>query len=74
MPTFTLRYEDDGLGLDKRVEFDGEHPALALSLSAGETPGRRAILLADGKPLCRLGHEEDGFWIVAEPYSSSSLA
>jgi hypothetical protein len=74
MPTFTLRYDDDGLGLDKRVEFDGTTPAIALNLASGEAAGRRAVLLADGKPLCRLGREVDGFWIVAQPNCPGSPA
>lgn len=72
MPTFTLRYDDDGLGLDKRVEFDGTNPAIALNLASGEAPGRRAVLLADGKPLCRLGREAGGFWVVAQSDCPSS--
>ncbi len=65
MPTFTLHYEDDGLGLDKRVEFDGSSPATALEIASSEPPGREAILSADGQPICRLAHADRGLWVVA---------
>jgi len=65
VPTFALHYEDDGVGLDKRVEFDGTSPAVALEVAGAERPGRRATLLVDGEPLCRLGQTDHGLWIVA---------
>ncbi|MBE1526922.1 hypothetical protein GGC65_001378 [Sphingopyxis sp. OAS728] len=65
MPTFTLRYKDDGLGLDKRVEFDATSPAVALGVASAEREGRRAILLADGEPLCELARESEGYWRIA---------
>lgn len=65
MPTFTLHYQDDGVGLDKRVEFDGSCPGAALGVARNERPGRQATLLVDGAPLCRLGQTDHGLWIVA---------
>lgn len=67
MTTFSLHYEDDGLGLEKRVEFEARNAALALSIAHGEAEGRWAELLADGRPVCRLGRSATSagdFWII----------
>lgn len=66
--TYTLRYEEDALGLPKRIEFEAESPAGALEIAMGEAEGRRALLLADGEPLCQLvkaAADPAPFWIVA---------
>lgn len=66
--TYTLRYEEDALGLPKRIEFEAESPAAALEIAMGEAEGRRALLLADGEPLCQLvkaAADPAPFWIVA---------
>jgi hypothetical protein len=50
--TYTLRYDEDALGLPKM----------------GEAEGRRALLLADGEPLCQLvkaAADPAPYWIVA---------
>ena len=66
--TYTLRYEEDALGLPKRIEFEAESPAAALEIAMGEAEGRRALLLADGEPLCQLvkaAADPAPYWIVA---------
>ncbi|WP_432769978.1 MAG: hypothetical protein HEQ22_04315 [Sphingopyxis sp.] len=52
--TYTLRYDEDAVGLPKRIEFEADSPAAALEIAMGEAEGRRALLLADGAPLCQL--------------------
>ena len=36
MITYALRYEDDGIGIEKRVEFEADTPAQALLIAQGE--------------------------------------
>ena len=65
--TYTLRYEDDALGLDKRIEFEAANPAYALKIASVEAAGRRALLLENGQPICALVKGASGdapFWIV----------
>jgi hypothetical protein len=52
--TYTLRYDDDAVGIGKRVEFEAANAAYALEIARGEADGRRALLLENGRPLCRL--------------------
>ncbi len=70
--TYTLRYEEDALGLPKRIEFEAESPAAALEIAMGEAEGRRALLLADGEPLCQLvkaAADPAPYWIVARDHA-----
>ena len=67
MITYMLRYEDDGLGVEKRVEFKADTPAQALLIAQAEAEGRWAELSADGKPICRIGRENVGtgnYWVI----------
>lgn len=67
MITYTLRYEEDGLGVEKRVEFEAKTPAQALLIAQGEAEGRWAELCADGKLVCRLGRQSTGasnYWVI----------
>lgn len=62
-----LRYEDDGLGVEKRVEFEADSPAQALLIAQGEAEGRWAELSADGQRICQLGREGLGaanYWVI----------
>ncbi|HET6526875.1 hypothetical protein [Sphingopyxis sp.] len=68
MATYTLRYQDDGLGVEKRVEFDADSPARALGIAQGEAEGRWAELCIDGKPVCRIGRAGTGagdYWVIS---------
>lgn len=62
-PTLALHYEDDGLGLGKRLLFEASSLAAALDVTAG----RQAQLFLDGTPVCRLLKADDThpYWIVA---------
>lgn len=67
--TYTLRYEDDSLGIEKRIEFEAVSAAYALEIARAEAEGRRALLLENGRPLCRLVKALAGdapYWIVAD--------
>lgn len=66
--TYTLCYDDDALGLPKRIEFEAESPAMALEIAKGEADGRQARLLVDGEPLCQLVKApaaDAPYWIIA---------
>jgi hypothetical protein len=65
--TYALRYEDDGIGIEKRVEFEADTPAQALLIAQSEAEGRWAELSADGRPICLLGRENLGagnYWVI----------
>lgn len=66
-PTLTLHYDEDDIGLEKRLLFEAENPAGALEIAAGEAAGRTARLFVDGMPLCSLlkADEDNPYWIVA---------
>jgi len=66
--TYTLRYEEDALGIDKRIEFEAASPAYALEIAGAEAEGRRALLLENGRPICALVKAAAGdapLWIIA---------
>lgn len=76
MITYALRYEDDGIGIEKRVEFEADTPAQALLIAQGEAEGRWAELSADGRPICLLGRENLGagnYWVI-RPQQHSEIA
>lgn len=67
--TYSLHYEEDALGIAKRVEFEARSAAYALEIAVAEADGRQALLLEDGRPLCRLIKALPGeapYWIVAD--------
>lgn len=66
--TYTLCYEDDCRGLEKRVRFEAASAATALEIARGEAGGRWALLMCEGEILCRLEREAVGsseYWVVA---------
>lgn len=68
-PTITLHYDDDAIGIEKRLLFEAATPAAALEVAAGEAAGRHARLFVDGEPLCSLlkADNEHPYWIIAAP-------
>lgn len=69
MPTYTLAYEDDGRGVERKIEFDAADPSRALMIAQTLKPGRSAMLWQENKPLCRLERRLVGsscdVWVVA---------
>ncbi|HZG32935.1 MAG TPA: hypothetical protein VEZ59_06645 [Sphingopyxis sp.] len=65
--TLMLHYDDDDIGLEKRLLFEAASLAAALEIAAGEAAGRHARLFVDGTPLCSLlkADEDNPYWIVA---------
>lgn len=68
-PTLMLHYDEDHIGLEKRLLFEAASPASALDIAAGEAAGRSARLFVDGAPLCSLlkADDDNPYWIVAAP-------
>lgn len=66
-PTLALHYDDDRIGIGKRLLFEAATPAAALEVAAGEAAGRQARLFVDGAPLCSLlkADDEHPYWVVA---------
>lgn len=72
--TYTLCYDDDALGLPKRIEFEADSPAMALEIAEGEADGRQARLFVDGEPLCLLVKApaaDAPYWIIASEQRAS---
>lgn len=72
--TYSLHYEDDRLGLAKRVEFEAGSAAYALEIAVAEVEGRHALLLEEGRPVCRLVKASPGespYWIIAAGEAST---
>lgn len=75
--TYSLHYEDDALGIAKRVEFEAGSAAYAWEIALAEADGRQALLLEDGRPLCRLIKALPGeapYWIVADGPASMAAS
>lgn len=65
--TYTLCYQEDCRGLEKRVRFEAASAAVALEIAQGEADGRWALLLCDGEILCRLERAAAGpgqYWVI----------
>lgn len=71
--TFSLYYDDDDVGIAKRVEFEAPNAALALDIAGGEAEGRLVILCEGARPLCRLVKSAAGtapLWVVLSAASA----
>jgi hypothetical protein len=68
--SYSLHFDEDGAGLPKRIEFEAASASVALEIAERECDGRWALLICDGRPVCRVGHNA-GTWTIA-PCSSFS--
>lgn len=64
MNTYRIVLDDDGVGLDKRIEFEAEDAAQALMVLEREGRGRRAKVWENEAPLCSLVRLREGFWTI----------
>lgn len=64
MDTYQLIFSDDGRGEPRKIEFDAEDAATALSIAHKEAPDRSAELWRDAQKLCTIRRKEEGFWQV----------
>ncbi|GGD73212.1 hypothetical protein [Croceicoccus mobilis] len=66
MQSFRLKLTDDGIGLEKFIDFDGRDAGAALEVLDNEAAGRRAELWSGEQFVCALTRDSDGggFWQV----------
>jgi hypothetical protein len=64
MPLYTLRFLDDGAGVEKRIEFDAADAGSALEVAGGEAPNRNAELWEGTKRLCTIRRTEAAVWRI----------
>lgn len=62
--SYSLQFDDDGIGLPRRVEFEAASAFAALEIAEEQCNGRWALLLCDGAELCRVGRS-GGTWMIA---------
>ena len=69
MARYSLIYRLDGTGPDKRIEFHGEDPSLALQIAHREASDRPAELWKDGEKLCTIRRVGEGpdYWMIGPP-------
>ena len=65
--SYSLQFDDDGVGLPKRIEFEAASAGIALEIEERECDGRWALLVCDGQALCRVGHNGGTWTILACP-------
>ena len=68
MPTYTLSYEDDGKGVERKIRFEASDAARALTIAQSIKPGRSGTLWEGDRRLCRLERRMLGsasdVWVV----------
>lgn len=64
MPLYTLKFLDDGVGVEKRIEFDAADAGRALDVAKCEAPNRNAELWEGTKRLCTIRRAEAAFWRI----------
>lgn len=64
---YSLRFEEDGIGLPKRVEFEAASASLALEIAEQECHGRSALLVCEGKAICQVSHHAGAWRITPVP-------
>lgn len=66
MVNYSLLLTDDGIGLEKRIDFLGVDASSALSVLSNEVEGRRAELWQEDHFICTLQRDGSGrgFWRI----------
>ncbi len=66
MQSYRLKLADDGIGIEKFIEFDGVDASSALSVLGNEMSGRRAELWTGERLVCTLEQDGEGggFWCI----------
>lgn len=72
--SYRLQFDDDGVGLPRRVEFEASSAAAALEIAEEQCCGRWALLFCDGAVLCRVGLSAGAWLIAACPASPQPFA
>ncbi len=64
MPTYSLRFEDDGQGEPKTIRFDGADPHEAFRLLQDEAPAREVSIWEGDKKLAVVRRGGQGVWAL----------
>lgn len=66
MQNYRLRLTDDGIGVEKFIDFEGLDASSALSVLSNESDGRRAELWTGNSLVCILERDRQGagFWRI----------
>lgn len=64
LPTYSLKFIDDGVGKSKSLDFEASNASKALILAQNEASNRRAELWCDGRKLCAISRNEAGVWEI----------
>lgn len=64
MPTYTLRFSQDGLGEPKVIKFDGETPSAAFAVLDQEAPARQVEIWEGEDRLGNLVRGRSGVWHI----------
>lgn len=66
MQSYRLKLTDDGIGIEKFIDFDGIDASSALSVLRNEMDGRRAELWSGEHLVCTLERDRQGggFWRI----------
>lgn len=62
--TYQLKFQDDGAGSAKTLEFQASDASEALIIAAQEAADRSAELWQSGKRLCRISRDDNDVWLV----------
>lgn len=65
LPSYCLKFADDGLGSRKELQFEAINASKALLVAQEEASNRRAELWCDGRKLCNISHTGAGVWEVS---------
>lgn len=66
MRKFTLRFDDDGVGEARRVEFDGEDPHHVFAILARERDMRQATLWEGEQFIARVKRTRADLWELSK--------
>lgn len=62
MPTFQLRFKDEGNSLEKTLEFQGETAAVAFGVLEGEMTARHVELWTEEKKIAEITRDYLDLW------------
>jgi hypothetical protein len=61
---FSLKFSDDGIGVQKTLSFRADHAGEALAIARGEASDRKVELWKGTILLCRLYRDKRDFWRI----------
>lgn len=65
MAVYMLKFFDDGIGIDKIIQFKAEDPGTALTVAKIEAPDRDAELWEGFRKLCTIRRSSADVWSIS---------